>query len=195
MWSRVQAQRIVRLASLSTTSARFGRRNLSVGVHRGMSSVRVGASSSSSSSLSLSLWFQEWQPSMRTFSSSNDNDDDNGNETPTEPVSPDPENFPHPVTIKMPDMGEGNDNRLEAWFKQPGDKIQYNDVLCDITTPDFTFGMVVEDDSDGIMGEILVAEGELADDNAPLCTIWHPPEESRKTKEAKAEEKGDGTKE
>eukprot|EP00980_Cylindrotheca_fusiformis_P031265 scaffold26097_cov108-Cylindrotheca_fusiformis.AAC.1 len=73
----------------------------------------------------------------------------------------------------MPDMGEGNDNLIEKWYKQPGDVIKKNDILCDISTPDFTFGMVTEDEFDAIMGEIHVQEGERADDEAPICTIYH----------------------
>jgi pyruvate/2-oxoglutarate dehydrogenase complex dihydrolipoamide acyltransferase (E2) component len=91
-----------------------------------------------------------------------------------------------PVTIKMPDMGEGDDNVVGEWFKSPGDIIKYNDVLCDITTPDFTFGMVTEDEHDAIMGEILVEAGQQADDGAPICIIYHP--DDGKSEEEKTEE-------
>lgn len=87
-----------------------------------------------------------------------------------------------PVTIKMPDMSEGDDNMVGEWFKKPGDVIKYNDVLCDITTQDFTFGMVTEDEHDAIMGDILVEAGQKAADGAPICIIYHPVQEE-KTKE------------
>ena len=77
------------------------------------------------------------------------------------------------VKIDMPDMGDGDDNTIETWYKQPGDIIKFNDVLCDISTPDFTFGMVIEDEEDAIMGEILVQAGETADDDAPICITYH----------------------
>lgn len=82
--------------------------------------------------------------------------------------------FTVPVTIRMPDMGEGNNNILEEWYKEPGDIIKRNDVLCDITTPDFTFGMVTDDEHDSIMGEILVEKGQEAPDDAPICIVYHP---------------------
>jgi hypothetical protein len=108
----------------------------------------------------------------------NDNDDDPGYEPNAvkhslEDLNGDPETFTVEVVVNMPDMGEGNNNLIEKWYKQPGDVIKENDILCDITTPDFTFGMVTEDEFDAIMGEIHVAEGEVADDNAPICTIYH----------------------
>jgi hypothetical protein len=107
------------------------------------------------------------------------NDDDDSGYEPNavkhslEDLSGDPETFTVEVVVNMPDMGEGNDNLIEKWYKQPGDVIKKNDILCDITTPDFTFGMVTEDEFDAIMGEIHVAEGEVADDDAPICTIYH----------------------
>ncbi|KAG7358013.1 dienelactone hydrolase family protein [Nitzschia inconspicua] len=91
----------------------------------------------------------------------------------------DPAAYTVPIVIKMPDMSEEDDknNVLEKWYKQPGDVIKRNDVLCDITTPDFTFGMVTEDEDDAVMGEIHVDEGETAADNTPICTIYHLPED------------------
>jgi len=86
-------------------------------------------------------------------------------------------NFTVPVPINMPDMNDDNDtSTIEKWYKEPGDIIKRNDILCDIATPDFTFGMVTEDEFDAIMGERCVAEGESAADNAPICTIYHQAE-------------------
>jgi Biotin-requiring enzyme len=90
----------------------------------------------------------------------------------------DPSAYTVPIEIKMPDMSDDDDdhNIIEKWYKQPGDVIKRNDVLCDITTPAFTFGMVTDDEEDAIMGDIYVAEGQAASDNAPICTIYHLPE-------------------
>jgi hypothetical protein len=44
------------------------------------------------------------------------------------------------VKVRMPNMGEGNENKVNKWYKQPGDIVKRNDILCDIETPDFTFG-------------------------------------------------------
>lgn len=88
----------------------------------------------------------------------------------------------------MPDMSEKDDlhNTIEEWFKLPGDIVKRNDVLCDITTPEFTFGMVTDDEEDAIMGDILVEAGEMCADNAPICIILHKPdpEEAEATDEA-----------
>ncbi|KAL3928138.1 MAG: hypothetical protein SGBAC_012776 [Bacillariaceae sp.] len=91
-------------------------------------------------------------------------------------------NFTVPIVINMPDMNDDNlISKIEKWYKEPGDIIKRNDILCDITTPDFTFGMVTEDDVDAIMGEQHVQEGESAEDNAPICTIYHEPDEKDTT--------------
>jgi hypothetical protein len=78
------------------------------------------------------------------------------------------------VPIRMPDMGEGK-NKIVAWFKQPGDIIKRNDVLCDIQTPDFTFGMVTEDEHDSLMGEIFFEANtdEGIPDEAVICHVLH----------------------
>ncbi|KAG7341155.1 biotin-requiring enzyme [Nitzschia inconspicua] len=71
----------------------------------------------------------------------------------------DPAAYTVPKVIKVPDMSKEDDknNVLEKWYKQPGDVIKRNDVLCDITTPDFTFGMVTEDEDDAVMGDYYVS--------------------------------------
>lgn len=86
----------------------------------------------------------------------------------------DRETYTIPIKVRMPDMGEGNQNVVETWFKKPGDIVKPNDYLCDIATPDFTFGMTIDDLHDAVMGEILVEEGQRADDNAPICVLYHP---------------------
>mmetsp|Transcript_20197 Transcript_20197/g.49543 ORF Transcript_20197/g.49543 Transcript_20197/m.49543 type:complete len:247 (+) Transcript_20197:163-903(+) len=94
-----------------------------------------------------------------------------------EDLDGDRENFTKPIVINMPDMNDDNlISTIEKWYKEPGDVIKRNDILCDIATPDFTFGMVTEDVFDAIMGEHHVKEGESAVDNAPICTIYHQPE-------------------
>jgi hypothetical protein len=101
----------------------------------------------------------------------------------------DPSAYTVPIVVKMPDMSDDDDdhNTIDKWYKQPGDIIKRNDILCDITTPAFTFGMVTEDEDDAIMGDIHVAEGDSASDNTPICTIYHLPDdhESKKKKQKK----------
>ena len=87
----------------------------------------------------------------------------------------------------MPDMTDGNGNKVVEWYKQTGDIIKRNDIMCDIETPDFTFGMVTEDEFDSIMGEIFVKEGpEFVNDGIVICNVWHqeePGEENQAKKE------------
>jgi hypothetical protein len=87
----------------------------------------------------------------------------------------DPSLYKVPIIVRMPDMSTSDDthNSIAEWYKQPGDVVRFNDVICDITTPDFTFGMVIEDEEDGIMGIIHVQEGMNVPDNTPICTIFH----------------------
>ena len=93
-----------------------------------------------------------------------------------------------PVTIRMPDISDTNDNTIEEWFKKPGDVIQRDDILCDISTPDFTFGMSVDDETDAIMGEILIEAGQHVSDGTPICVVYHPEETQQKKEQAKSEE-------
>ena len=48
-------------------------------------------------------------------------------------------------------MTDGNDNKIVEWYKQTGDIIKCNDIMCDIEMPDFTFGMVTEDEFASIL--------------------------------------------
>jgi Biotin-requiring enzyme len=90
--------------------------------------------------------------------------------------------FTVPVEIRMPDMSAGHENTVEEWFKKPGDIIKYNDVLCDIATQDFTFGLSMDDDHDALMGEIHVEAGAKAPDGTPICTVYHPPNSTKEKK-------------
>eukprot|EP00934_Nitzschia_sp_Nitz4_P006523 Nitzschia sp. Nitz4//scaffold27_size158506//151866//152462//NITZ4_002626-RA/size158506-processed-gene-0.61-mRNA-1//1//CDS//3329545566//6513//frame0 len=121
-------------------------------------------------------------PFLRWFSDKSSTTDDstidqvNEKPHPVEDLQGERSQYTVPITIRMPDMNEDEnvEQSIEEWFKQPGDIIKKNDVLCDISTPDFTFGMVTDDDHDAIMGEIHVQAGEFAADNSPICTIYHP---------------------
>lgn len=64
---------------------------------------------------------------------------------------------------------------VETWHKRPGDILEQGDVLCDISTPDFVFGMQIDDEL-AVMGEIHAQEGARVPDNTPICTIYHKEE-------------------
>ena len=81
--------------------------------------------------------------------------------------------FTEEIKIKMPDMGEG---KILTWYKEEGDIVHRGDVLCDIETADFTFGMETDDEQLGIMGSILVpAPSEMIKDEKTICILLHKP--------------------
>jgi hypothetical protein len=130
------------------------------------------------------------------FTNNNDDDVDTNTKHPIASLkgNGDPSAYTVPIVVKMPDMSSDDDpdhqNIIEKWYKQPGDVIKRNDILCDITTPAFTFGMVTEDEEDAIMGNIHVAEGDAAADHTPICTIYHLPDDHvDATKEEENKEK------
>lgn len=87
------------------------------------------------------------------------------------------------IKVRMPDMGEGEGKVLE-WYKKEGDVIKRGDILCDIETPDFTFGMETEDEGYAIMGKILVeAPSEAVKDGEVICILLHEAKEEKKKKE------------
>src|SRR5690554_2626199 len=63
--------------------------------------------------------------------------------------------------FRMPDIGEGiHEGEIVKWFVKAGDKVQEDDVLCEIQNDK----AVVEIPSpvDGTVEEVLVAEGTVA---------------------------------
>ena len=63
--------------------------------------------------------------------------------------------------FKMPDIGEGiHEGEIVKWFVKPGDKVQEDDVLCEIQNDK----AVVEIPSpvEGTVEEVLVEEGTVA---------------------------------
>lgn len=89
------------------------------------------------------------------------------------------------VEVKMPAMGDGG-GKILKWYKQKGDVVLREDVLCDIETDDFTFGMETDDEHPAIMGDILVdaPSGKVKDDEV-LCILLHEEPKSKKEKEKK----------
>lgn len=87
------------------------------------------------------------------------------------------------IDMNMPDLGCGG-GRVSRWYKSTGHVVEKGDLLCDVETNAFTFGMESEDDEATIMGEIRVPEGEeeLVSPGTTLCTILHkgPPEDDQR---------------
>ena len=98
--------------------------------------------------------------------------------------------------FKMPDIGEGiHEGEIVKWFVKPGDKVQEDDVLCEIQNDK----AVVEIPSpvEGTVEEVLVGEGTVATVGQVLIKFDAPGyedlvfkgEENEAPEEAPAEEK------
>ncbi|MEO6398899.1 MAG: dihydrolipoamide acetyltransferase family protein [Tepidiformaceae bacterium] len=74
------------------------------------------------------------------------------------------------TTVTMPQLGESvTEGTILAWLKQPGDPIALDDSLCEIETEKVTAEL--PSPYEGVMGEILVPQGETVDVGAALCTV------------------------
>lgn len=74
------------------------------------------------------------------------------------------------TTVTMPQLGESvTEGTILAWLKQPGDAVALDDPLCEIETEKVTAEL--PSPYEGVMGEILVPQGETVDVGAVLCTV------------------------
>lgn len=90
----------------------------------------------------------------------------------------DPSTYTVEIPIRMPEIGDGHEGgRIVKWYKQVGDVVQYGDILCDIETKNFTFGMQTEDECLGIVKDLYVPEGSSMAENETICVLLHEPDE------------------
>lgn len=88
------------------------------------------------------------------------------------------------VAVKMPDMDNNSSSKVAQWYYKPGDIIQRGNVLCDIETPGFTFGMETDDEEVAILGQILVEAGHPVPDHTVICILYHEAKvDDKKTKD------------
>ena len=83
--------------------------------------------------------------------------------------------------FRLPDIGEGiHEGEIVKWFIKPGDKVQEDDVLCEIQNDK----SVVEIPSpvEGTVEEVLVQEGTVAVVGDVLVTFDAPGYEDLKFK-------------
>ena len=83
--------------------------------------------------------------------------------------------------FRLPDIGEGiHEGEIVKWFVKPGDKVQEDDVLCEVQNDK----AVVEIPSpvEGTVEEILVQEGTVAVVGDVLVTFDAPGYEDLKFK-------------
>lgn len=74
------------------------------------------------------------------------------------------------VDVAVPAMGESvSEGTLSSWMKQPGDKISKDDILVEIETD--KVAVEVPSPVDGVLSEVLVAEGETVSIGTVIAKI------------------------
>lgn len=74
------------------------------------------------------------------------------------------------VQVLMPQLGESvTEGTILQWLKQPGDRVELDDPLCEIETEKVTAEL--PSPFEGTMGRILVQAGETVDVGVALCEI------------------------
>src|SRR6056297_2217795 len=72
--------------------------------------------------------------------------------------------------VRVPTLGESvTEATVATWFKQPGDAVAADEMLCELETDKVT--VEVPAPTAGVMGEIVAAEGETVGVDALLATI------------------------
>ena len=94
-------------------------------------------------------------------------------------VAIDTKKFTHKRELRMPDMGEGK-NEIVQWLAEEGDLIVRGDVLCDIQTPDFVFGMEIDDEQPSILWKRLIEPNVQVSDDEIICWLLHEGKEEKK---------------
>ena len=75
-----------------------------------------------------------------------------------------------PVPITMPRLSDAMEEAtVLRWLKAPGDPVARGEALVEIETDKAT--MVYEAEADGVLGEQLVGEGEVAALGAPIAQL------------------------
>ena len=76
--------------------------------------------------------------------------------------------------VRVPTLGESvTEATVATWFKQPGDSINIDEMLCELETDKVT--VEVPSPVAGIMGEIIAQEGTVVSMDALLTTIGQGP--------------------
>ena len=74
------------------------------------------------------------------------------------------------INIDVPNVGESvSEVTVASWMKQPGDAVKKDEAIVELETDKAAQELVSPED--GVMGEILVAEGDVAKVGQTLCTL------------------------
>ena len=72
--------------------------------------------------------------------------------------------------VRVPTLGESvTEATVATWFKQPGDNINMDEMLCELETDKVT--VEVPSPAAGVMGSIIAQEGSVVSMDALLTTI------------------------
>src|SRR6056297_563802 len=74
------------------------------------------------------------------------------------------------IEIRVPTLGESvTEATVATWFKKPGDAVAVDEMLCELETDKVT--VEVPSPAAGVLGEIVVGEGETVGVDALLATL------------------------
>ena len=74
------------------------------------------------------------------------------------------------MNIDVPNVGESvSEVTVASWFKQPGDAVKKDEAIVELETDKAAQELVAPES--GVMGDILVAEGEVAAVGQTICTL------------------------
>ena len=74
------------------------------------------------------------------------------------------------MNIDVPNVGESvSEVTVASWMKQPGDNVKKDEAIVELETDKAAQEIVSPEN--GVMGEILVAEGDIATVGQTLCTL------------------------
>ena len=91
--------------------------------------------------------------------------------------------------VRVPTLGESvTEATVATWFKQPGDSINIDEMLCELETDKVT--VEVPSPVAGIMGEIIAQEGTVVSMDALLTTIGKETIKKSNDKAKEASKKG-----
>ncbi|WP_281968392.1 2-oxoglutarate dehydrogenase complex dihydrolipoyllysine-residue succinyltransferase [Roseovarius nanhaiticus] len=96
--------------------------------------------------------------------------------------------------VRVPTLGESvSEATVATWFKKPGDKVEADEMLCELETDKVT--VEVPSPAAGTMGDIVAPEGETVGVDALLATIEEgagaKPKDDKPAKEEKSEAKSE----
>ncbi len=74
------------------------------------------------------------------------------------------------IEVRVPTLGESvTEATVATWFKKPGDAVAVDEMLCELETDKVT--VEVPSPAAGVLGEIVVGEGETVGVDALLATL------------------------